>query len=73
VAGKLASRDRINAVHCPGAHAANGGRLFFAVDDNTSKKILVDTGASYSIIPHRSSVRPSGPALRTANNMRIRC
>jgi hypothetical protein len=46
---------------------------FFAVDDNTSKKFLVDTGASYSIIPHGSSAQPSGPALRTANNMRMRC
>jgi hypothetical protein len=73
LAGKLAGRGGINAVHCPGAHTANGGRLFFAADSISGKRFLVDTGASFSIVPHRSSSRPSGPALRTANNMRIWC
>jgi hypothetical protein len=73
VARKLYGREGVNAIHCPGAHAANGGRLFFATDSISGKRFLVDTGASFSIVPHRSSSRPSGPALRTANNIRIRC
>jgi hypothetical protein len=73
MAGKLAGRGSVNAVHCPGEHAADGGRLFFAADDLSGKRFLVDTGASFSILPHRSALRPSGPGLRTANNVRIRC
>jgi hypothetical protein len=72
MAGKL-GQGSVNAVHCPGAHAGNGAWLFFAADNISGKRFLVDTRASFSIIPHRSALRPSGPALHTANNMRIRC
>jgi hypothetical protein len=38
-----------------------------------TQKFLVDTGSSYSILPHRSSAPQSGPLLCAANNRRIRC
>ena len=33
----------------------------------------MDTGSSYSIIPHTSQQPPTGPLLRTANGQRVSC
>jgi hypothetical protein len=70
--GKLAGRGVVNAVR-PGEDPINGGRLFFITDSSSSRRFLVDTGSTFSIIPFRSSARPSGPVLRSTNNARIRC
>ena len=42
-------------------------------DKNSGASFLVDTGSSYSIIPHSSKKPPSGPLLRSANGQRIPC
>jgi hypothetical protein len=52
---------------------ATGSRLFFIADQSSHRRFLVDTGSSFSIIPHRSSALATGPALRSANNARIHC
>jgi hypothetical protein len=57
----------------PGGNTNTGGKLFFVTDSASGSRFLVDTGSSYSIIPHRSTAHPHGPALRSANNVRIRC
>jgi hypothetical protein len=56
----------------PGSQVNSGGKLFFVSDSGSGSKFLVDTGSSYSILPHHSSARPNGPALGSANNVRIR-
>ncbi len=53
--GKLAARGRLNAV-APGP-------LVHIEDQLSKRRFLVDTGASFSIFPHKSSTPPSGPAL----------
>ena len=42
-------------------------------DSNSGASFLVDTGSSYSIIPHSSHQPPTGPLLRSANGHRISC
>ena len=42
-------------------------------DSNSGASFLVDTGSSYSIIPHSSHQPPTGPLLRSANGQRISC
>ena len=41
--------------------------------DNNSGASLVDTGSSYSIIPHSSNLPPTGPLLKSANSQKISC
>ena len=43
------------------------------VTDNNSGASLVDTGSSYSIIPHSSHLPPTGPLLKSANGQNISC
>jgi hypothetical protein len=43
------------------------------MDDNTGRCFLVDTGASFSIFPHRSPSRPSGPRLTGPGGQVIPC
>jgi hypothetical protein len=45
---------------------ANAG-LIFLTDVLTYDRYLVDTGATFSIIPCASSTSPSGPLLKGAN------
>jgi transposase InsO family protein len=49
------------------------GSLFFITDSNSNKKFLVDSGSSFSIIPHKSELPQSGPKLTAANGRRIAC
>ena len=49
------------------------GRLALLVDKATQKQFLVDTGSSYSIIPHWSQELTSGPCLCTADRSPIAC
>jgi hypothetical protein len=51
----------------------NGGWLLFITDQSSRRRFLIDTGSSFSIIPHHSSAPATGPALRSANNARIQC
>jgi hypothetical protein len=53
--GKLSGPGRLNAVAA--------GQLIHMVDQITNRRFLVDTGASYSIFPHRSSLPAMGPKL----------
>jgi hypothetical protein len=39
------------------------GQLVHIVDQLTGRRFLIDTGASYSIFPHRSTSPPSGPRI----------
>ena len=43
------------------------------VDTNCGASYLVDTGSSYSILPFKSQLPPSGPLLKTANGQKISC
>jgi hypothetical protein len=62
------------AAACPGnLNTAAAGRLFFVYDAVSARKLLVDTGSSFSIFPFRSAARPSGPRLKAANGQRVRC
>ena len=49
------------------------GRLAMLVDEATQQWFLVDTGSSYSIIPHRSQELTSGPRLCTSDPVPIAC
>ncbi len=55
VGGKLVRPARVNAV-VP-------GRLLHATCQLSGRRFLLDTGAAYSLFPHRSSSSPSGPVL----------
>ncbi len=48
-------------------------RLLHVADQLTGTKFLVDTGASYSIFPHKSKRPPSGPRLRGPGGQDIAC
>ncbi len=50
--GKLGSPGQLNAVAA--------GQLIHMLDQISNRRFLVDTGASYSILPHRSSLPASG-------------
>jgi hypothetical protein len=65
VAGKLAYRGFLNAV--------TPGRLVHVLDQISNRRFLVDTGASYSIFPHRSSAPSSGPRLSGPSGSHIPC
>ena len=49
------------------------GRLALLLDEATQQRFLVNTGSSYSIIPHQSQAPTSGPRLCTANHSPIAC
>jgi hypothetical protein len=57
----------------PEESSAKPGRLFFILDSVSKKKLLVDTGSSYSLFLFRSNCKQSGPRLKAANGQRIRC
>jgi hypothetical protein len=65
LAGKLVARGCLNAV--------TPGQLVHIVDQLTGRRFLIDTGASYSIFPHRSTSPPSEPHLTGASGQRIPC
>jgi hypothetical protein len=44
----------------------------FWYDNVSSRKLLVDTGSTYSIFPFRSAAKPHGPRLKVANGQGIR-
>jgi hypothetical protein len=53
--GKLGGPGRLNAVAA--------GQLIHMLDQISNRRFLVDNGASYSILPHRSSLPATGPML----------
>ena len=55
MAGKLGGPARLNAVAA--------GQLVHILDQTTKRRFLVDTGASYSMLPHSSSSPANGPKL----------
>jgi hypothetical protein len=63
VAGK---RVRALAVHL-GDHSPTGAQLIYVKDTTSNVRYLVDFCATLSIIPHRSLLPPSGPAILNAN------
>ena len=65
MAGKLGVRGLVNAV-AP-------GQLVYVTDQLSNRRFLVDTGAAFSILPHHSSVKPSGPSLIGPNGLPIAC
>ena len=63
--GKLEGPGRLNA--------AASGVLAYLVDQLSSRRFLVDTGASYSLLPHHSGQPASGPRLTGADGESIAC
>jgi hypothetical protein len=53
--GKLSGPGRLNALPT--------GQLIHMLDQIFNRRFLVDTGASYSILPHHSSLPATGPKL----------
>ena len=49
------------------------GRLALLVDKASQQRYLVDTGSSYSILPHKSKKPTSGPRLCTADHSPMAC
>ena len=58
--GKLGGREAVAAVSC-----GPKGRLALLVDESSQQQFLVDTGCSYSILPHKSKQPTSGLPLCT--------
>jgi hypothetical protein len=69
VGGKLGRRAAAAVTAQPG----EPGRLGTLLCSNTNKHFLVDTGAVYSVIPHKSSAPAEGPAITTASGTPIPC
>jgi hypothetical protein len=65
VAGKLDVPGRLNAVAA--------GSLVYVTDQASSRRFLIDTGASFSILPHQSLAVPSGPNLSGPDGQPIAC
>jgi hypothetical protein len=65
MAGKLGGRGRLNAV-VPGL-------LVHIIDQLSGRRYLVDTGASFSIFPHKSTTPPSGQKLTGSDGQLIPC
>ena len=64
--GKLRTPARLNAVAA--------GMLVHITDQLTDGRYLVDTGASFSLVPHRSTKPPARePRLTGPNGLPIRC
>jgi hypothetical protein len=68
--GKLGCRGTVDAA---GASDVKPGRLFFIFDSVSNKKLLVDTGSSFSLFPFHSAAKPCGLRLKAANRQRLRC
>ena len=68
VDGKQISRGAVNSVD-----PASPASLAHAVDKLSGMKILIDTSAAYSVIPHSSSAPACGLPLRGAGGSVIRC
>jgi hypothetical protein len=77
VTGDWAGGDGSSGAPLLAAAAVRGevapGRLFFLRDTASGLQFLIDTGSSYSILPHTSRQRQHGPALKAADGWRIRC
>ena len=67
--GKLGSRVAASAPAQPGG----SGRLVLLVDEVTGDKLLVDTGAVFSVLPFSSDEPPTGPRITTADASPIPC
>jgi hypothetical protein len=65
VAGKLSCLVRLAAVAA--------GSLIHIMDESSGSRFLVDTGASYSIVPHVSSAPATGPRLFGPDSQPIKC
>ena len=63
MAGKLDSWGVIGAIH--------PGGLVHVVDSNSGASYLVDTGSTYSILPYKSHLQPTGPLLKAANGRKF--
>jgi hypothetical protein len=63
--GKLRCRGRLNAI--------SPGDLLFVLDRFSNQRFLVDTGASFSVFPHRSTAVPNGPHLSGPDGKNIPC
>jgi transposase InsO family protein len=63
--GKLVRRGRLNAV--------GPGDLIHVHDRSTQQRYLVDTGATYSILPFSSPAHPTGPSLVGPDGRQIPC
>jgi hypothetical protein len=61
------------SVAAAGSSSIKPGGLFFLKDAVSGLQFLIDTGSSYSILPHRTRARPFGPTLRAADGHRICC
>ena len=66
--GKLGGWEAVAAVSC-----GPKGQLALLVDEASQQRFLVDTGSSYSILPHKSQQPHSGPRLCTADRSPIPC
>jgi hypothetical protein len=65
VAGKLGGRGIVSAVR--------PGRLFYVTDSASSRRFLVDTSSTFSLMPWQSESPSSGPSLAGADGQRIPC
>jgi hypothetical protein len=65
VAGKLSGRGRLNAV-VPGS-------LVHIIDQLSGRRYFVDTGASFSIFPQKSTTPPTGQKLTGPDGQLIPC
>jgi hypothetical protein len=63
--GKLKYQGRLNAV-AP-------GDLLYIYDSVSNRRYLVDTGASFSVLPYTSSQLPRGPQLVGPDGRQIPC
>jgi hypothetical protein len=63
LAGKRAGRGQLNAVAA--------GHLLHLFDEVSRRRFLVDTGAAYSVFPHKSARESSGPQLTGAGGKPI--
>jgi hypothetical protein len=63
--GKLKAPARLNA--------AAAGELLYLDDQQSSRRFLVDSGASFSILPYTSTSPPSGPRLIGPSGSLLRC
>ena len=65
MAGKLDSWGVIGTIHPSG--------LVQVIDSNCGASYLVDTGSTYSILPYKSHLPPTGPLLKATNGQKIPC
>jgi hypothetical protein len=65
MAGKLSSRGWLNAI-VPGS-------LVHIIDQLSGRCYLVDTGASFSIFPHKSTTPPTSQKLTGPDGQLIPC